>query len=181
MNKKIMCVLLALTMLFSIMAIGAVAEDTENVPVDELEETQDQDIPDEDVPVDEEEVADEEELVEEDVPEEEAIEEELVEEEVVDEEETSDEEPADEVEEESLIDVDEETIEEAGVTPDSGFLWELEKAMEQLDLLLTFDESEEALKEIEMNLNTQFDPELGYKFLKFSPDVLTIRAVNSRT
>ena len=29
----------------------------------------------------------------------------------------------------------------------------------------------EALKEIEMNLNTQFDPELGYKFLKFSPDI----------
>jgi len=31
-----------------------------------------------------------------------------------------------------------------------------------------------------MNLNTQFDPELGYKFLKFSPGVLTIRAVNSK-
>ncbi|MDP8216087.1 MAG: response regulator [Candidatus Kaelpia imicola] len=29
----------------------------------------------------------------------------------------------------------------------------------------------EALNEIEANLNTQFDPELGYKFLKFSPDI----------
>ncbi len=29
----------------------------------------------------------------------------------------------------------------------------------------------EALSEIEANLNTQFDPELGYKFLKFSPNV----------
>jgi len=29
----------------------------------------------------------------------------------------------------------------------------------------------EALKEIEANLNTQFDPELGAKFLSFAPDV----------
>ncbi|MDP8252991.1 MAG: response regulator [Candidatus Kaelpia aquatica] len=30
----------------------------------------------------------------------------------------------------------------------------------------------EALNEIEINLSTQFDPELGHKFLKFSPDTL---------
>ncbi|MBW2971933.1 hypothetical protein KY359_02755, partial [Candidatus Woesearchaeota archaeon] len=51
--------------------------------------------------------------------------------------------------EEPLLEVDEATEEEAGTTPDS-FMWQLDKAMEQLDLLLTFDESEEALKEIEI-------------------------------
>ncbi|MBW3004546.1 hypothetical protein KY310_01830 [Candidatus Woesearchaeota archaeon] len=46
------------------------------------------------------------------------------------------------------VEVPAEEIEEAGTTPDS-FLWNLDLALERLDLLLTFDESEEAKKELE--------------------------------
>lgn len=40
-----------------------------------------------------------------------------------------------------------EVVEEAGVTPDS-FLWELERAIEKIDLLLTFDEAAQAQQEL---------------------------------
>ena len=48
-----------------------------------------------------------------------------------------------------IVNAQQTTLEGAGVTPDS-FLWGLDKALEQLNLLLTFDEGNEARKGLEI-------------------------------
>jgi hypothetical protein len=134
--KKLIAILLVMVMALSIIPL-AFAEDTVEPPVEDTPtETTDEETPVEEV-VD-------------DTPVETTDEETPVEEEEETTDEVVDETPVEEAAvEEETTELSEEVIEEAGVTPDS-FLWELERVMEKIDLLLTFDEAAQAQKQLEL-------------------------------
>jgi hypothetical protein len=150
--KKITALLVVMMFMLSIVPFAFAENETTTVN-DTVEDVVD------DTPVEEvvEETTEEpveettEEVVEEETPAEEVIEEAAEETEEEATEEALEEEVAEEespVEEEVEVEVPAEELEEAGTTPDS-FLWNLDLALEKIDLLLTFDETEEAKKELE--------------------------------